>query len=171
MLRMTKQADYGIVLLSQMACNPTHRYTAPELAHETHLPLPMVSKIMKILSRSAILLSHRGAKGGYSLAEAPERINVARMLAALDGPIAFTECSDDASVGLCSQEASCRIRDNWRLINVAVRTALEAVSLAQLARPTSPALVQLGRSKSGPAVETTAVWDLLALPASAPASH
>lgn len=144
MLRMTKQADYGIVLLSRMAGQPAGRFNAPELAAETHLPLPMVSKILKILGRGGLLVSHRGAKGGYSLALPPGQITVARMITVLDGPIAFTECSDDDSPGLCGQEAGCLIRNNWRRINLAVRHALEAVTLAELATPSSHGtLVQL----------------------------
>lgn len=144
MLRMTKQADYGIVLLSRMAGQATARFTAPELATETHLPLPMVSKILKILARGGLLVSHRGAKGGYSLAAPPREISVARMITVLDGPIAFTECSDDHSPGLCSQEAGCQIRFNWQRINLAVRDALEAITLAELATPSGQGqLVQL----------------------------
>jgi Rrf2 family protein len=104
----------------------------------------MVSKILKILGRGGLLISHRGAKGGYSLASPPSEISVARMIAVLDGPIAFTECSDDGSPGLCSQEASCLVRNNWRRINLAVRDALEAITLAELATPsTQSQLVQL----------------------------
>lgn len=152
MLRMTKQADYGIVLLSRMAGQPTARFTAPELAGETHLPLPMVSKILKILGRGGLLVSHRGAKGGYSLAAPPREISVARMITALDGPIAFTECSDDGSPGLCSQEAGCQIRTNWQRINLAVRDALEAITLAELATPSGHGqLVQLSGRLFAPA--------------------
>ena len=150
MLRMTKQADYGIVLLSRMAGlypaggRTLARFTAPELAVDTHLPLPMVSKILKILGRGGLLISHRGAKGGYSLAVPPSQITVARMIEALDGPIAFTDCSDDGSPGLCSQEARCAVRNNWRRINLAVRDALEAITLAELATPSGESpLVQL----------------------------
>lgn len=162
MLRMTKQADYGIVLLSQMAALPEHRFTAPELAQDTHLPLPMVSKILKILSRAGILQSHRGAKGGYSLAASPRELSVARLITALDGPIAFTECSDDHTAGLCSQEASCRIRHTWQHINQAVRNALDAISLAELAlAPHHDGLIQLGRPR-GSETEMNTTLDLLA---------
>lgn len=142
MLRMTKQADYGIVMLSYMANDTARRYAAPDLAAEVQLPLPTVSKILKILSRSGILDSHRGVKGGYSLASAPEELSVARLISVLDGPIAITECVDDTP-GTCSQEAICEIRGNWQRINAAVRGALEAITLADLAVPTSPRLVQL----------------------------
>jgi FeS assembly SUF system regulator len=147
MLRMTKQADYGIVLLTHMATSPGRRHAAPELAETTHLPAPTVSKILKLLARDGLLESHRGVKGGYSLAKAPEEISVAQMITALDGPIAFTECVDDVP-GVCSQESFCRMRGHWRTINRAVRGALDEISLAQLAGPSMPPLVQLGDNET-----------------------
>jgi FeS assembly SUF system regulator len=154
MLRMTKQADYGIVLLSHMAIEPDRRYTAPELATAMQLPLPTVSKILKLLARAAILRSHRGVKGGYSLAEPPRDLTIARLIAVLDGPIAITECVDDVP-GQCSQEAICQIRGNWQRINAAVRSALESIRLDDLATPLSPALVQL--TLRGQHLESTGV--------------
>ncbi len=145
MLRMTKQADYGIVLMTHIAGDPERRYAAPELAEETAIPLPMVSKILKILSKNGLLASHRGVKGGYALSRAPERITVAEMIAALEGPIAFTECIEGAP-GTCTQEAVCRLRANWQRINVALTQALEGITLAELTNPLPP-LVQLGAGR------------------------
>ncbi len=154
---MTKQADYGIVLMSHLAGRPGRRFTAPELAVASKLPAPTVSKILKLLGRAALLDSHRGAKGGYSLAREPRRISVAEMIAALDGPIAFTECIEDTP-GECSQEAVCCVRGSWQRINLALRQTLESISLADLmaslsgppqagprqAGPSQGTLVQLG---------------------------
>ncbi len=145
MLRMTKQADYGIVLMTYLASRTSRRFAAPELAAETRLPLPTVSKILKLLAREGLLESHRGVKGGYSLARSPDQITVAAMISALDGPIAFTECIEDTP-GVCSQESICRLRANWQLINQAVRQALASISLAELTNPLSVPLVQLGAS-------------------------
>ena len=143
MLRMTKQADYGIILMTHLATSHDRLFAAPELAAETRLPLPTVSKILKLLSREGLLESHRGVKGGYSLAKKPHAITVAEMITALDGPIAFTECIEDTP-GVCSQESVCRLRANWQLINQAARQALESISLAELASPLDIPLVQLG---------------------------
>ena len=100
------------------------------------LPLPMVSKILKALARAGILLSHRGAKGGYSLARPADEISAAEMITALEGPIGLTECT--VHPGQCVQEASCHVREPWQRINAVVRDALRDVTLAELARP-SPA--------------------------------
>jgi FeS assembly SUF system regulator len=148
MLRMTKQADYGIVLMTHLALQPGRSFAAPELAEETHIPLPTVSKILKLLAREGLLASHRGVKGGYSLERDPHEVSVAELIAALDGPISFTECIED-SPGLCSQEAFCRLRTNWQLINRVVRDALGGITLAHLTLPMSPRLVQLGSGGQG----------------------
>ena len=72
MLRITKEADYGIVLLSHFAAGGDGSvHTARDLAEQAHLPLPMVGKILKSLARNGLLLSLRGVHGGYRLARSP----------------------------------------------------------------------------------------------------
>ncbi len=143
MIRITKQTDYGIVLLTHLAVNAERQYAAPELAAEARLPLPMASKILKLLARDGLLASHRGVKGGYSLARGAEEISMAEIITALEGPIAITECISVESD--CSHEALCPVRGNWQRINLAVRTALEGISLAEMAQPKMHKLVTLGR--------------------------
>jgi FeS assembly SUF system regulator len=150
MLRITKQTDYGIVLLSRLATQPGRLFNAPELAAELQLPLPTVSKILKLLARDGVLASHRGVKGGYSLARPPEGITVAEVIESLEGPIAMTECIDDSpSVGSCQQEGHCALQANWQVINRAVRQALQGITLRDLAAPLLEPLVQLPRRSAG----------------------
>ena len=111
-------------------------HNAREVAADAGLPLPMVSKILKALARKGLLVSHRGAKGGYSLARRPEEISAAEMITALDGPIGLTECA--VHPGHCVQESSCHVREPWQRINAVVRQALVDVTLADLARPSIP---------------------------------
>jgi FeS assembly SUF system regulator len=146
MIRMTKQADYGIVLLTRMATEPDRLFNATELAEETHLPQPTVSKILKTLAREGLLLSQRGVKGGYTLDHDPATMSVADVIAALEGPIAITECIDE-SPGLCRQEAFCPVRGNWHRINDAIRRALSAISLAEMTQPLPRNLVTLGEGE------------------------
>ena len=134
MLRMTKQADYGIVLMTWMAGEPERQFTAGELAHETQLPAPTVSKILKTLARQHLLASHRGVKGGYNLARATSDITMAEIISALDGPISITECIDDTP-GECSHEPTCAVRSNWQRINDAICLALEGITLAEMTQP------------------------------------
>ncbi|HET7797938.1 MAG TPA: Rrf2 family transcriptional regulator, partial [Nevskia sp.] len=77
--------------------------------------------------------STRGAHGGYRLARSADEITVADVVSALEGPIAITACALHG--GGCTIEGSCTSRSNWRLIDDAVRDALSAVTLAQMAQP------------------------------------
>lgn len=144
MLRMTKQADYAIVLMTRLASASGEQRNAAEIAETTGLPQPIVSKILKLLARRDLLSSHRGAKGGYRLARAADEISVVEIIEAVEGPIAITECIDD-SPGECSQEPVCPVRGNWQTINEAVRRALTQITLQEMTHPIDPALVTLGR--------------------------
>lgn len=143
MIRMTKQTDYGIVLLSRMAGLPRRQFNATELATVSSLPQPTVSKILKILARAGLLDSHRGVKGGYTLSRDPAAITVTEIIGALEGPIGITECIDDTP-GECSHEAGCPVRGNWNRINEAIRQALDGINLAEMAQPQASPLVSLG---------------------------
>ena len=133
MLRITKQTDYGIVLMTRLAQNgtATEVHNARDLARSTNLPLPTVSKILKALARGGLLESHRGVKGGYCLDRSAEEISVEQIIRALEGPIAITECLDTTTEE-CGIERSCPCRANWQRINVAVREALSAIPLSAM---------------------------------------
>ena len=60
MIRLSKLADYGIVIMTHLARQPERQQTAPEIAVATSVPQPMTSKILKLLTRADLLVSHRG---------------------------------------------------------------------------------------------------------------
>jgi FeS assembly SUF system regulator len=135
MIRLGKLTDYGLLLMCQIARAPsTYSHTARELAGECRLPLPTVSKLLRILLQNGLLTSHRGIKGGYVLAREPGLIPLTEIIAALEGPFAFTECGSEDS-GLCDLESCCSVKDNQRIISHAIRAALERVTLSDLTRP------------------------------------
>ena len=135
MIRLAKLTDYGLVLMTIMARQSlAANHTARDLAAASRLPLPTVSKVLKQLLQSGLLVSHRGTKGGYGLAKSPADISVAEIVTAMEGPIALTECSTD-TIGLCDLERSCPTKANQRVITEVMRSALERVALADLAGP------------------------------------
>lgn len=134
MIRLSRLADYGVVLMTQLVRQPGELTTAAELAAATGLPTPTVSKLLKLLAQDGLLTSQRGIRGGYALARAPGAITVAEIVHALDGPIALTDCTSEDHTN-CEIEALCPTRTNWRRINDAIRTALSGVTLAEMASP------------------------------------
>ncbi len=134
MLRINRETDYGIVILSAMARSPGERFNASQLAAAHGLPQPMASKVMKQLVHAGLLRSYRGAKGGYGLLRSPEEISVAQIIEALEGPIAFTECVEDGT-GSCDHVDGCTAGGIWSRVSAAVYQALHGVTLAEMARP------------------------------------
>ena len=138
MLRVSKLADYGTVVLASMAREPARLHSAAEMASRLGIATPTVSKILKMLAKGGLVTSSRGAHGGYRLRVAPSEISIAQIIDAMDGPIGMTECS--TTPGICTQEAACSVRANWRSINDVVRDALSRVTLEQMARPIAHAV-------------------------------
>ena len=135
MLRIAKLTDYGIVLMAHLAREGDEAlFSAPELASATRIASPTVSKLLKHLSKTGLLTSIRGAHGGYQLARSAADIDVAEIIEALEGPLAMTECADHR-VSSCEDETCCPLKGHWNHINLAVKTALCSISLAQLAAP------------------------------------
>ena len=131
MLRMGKLTDYATVVLASLAQEPARHRAAAELAERTRLSRPTVSKVLKGLQRAGMVISSRGAQGGYRLARPPEQITAAQILDVFEGPIAITECSSASSQ--CGIERQCRVGSAWQRINAAIRRALDDVTLHQLA--------------------------------------
>jgi FeS assembly SUF system regulator len=132
MLRISKMTDYAILLMAELT-RQGETLSAHVLADRIRVEAPTASKALKLLAGAGLLSSYRGANGGYRVTRPASRISVAEIIAAIEGPIAMTECS--VEVGLCHQEDSCHLRSNWQRISVAVSRALEEVSLAEMAEP------------------------------------
>ena len=136
MLRISKLTDYGTVVLAHLAGEPGAVRSAADVATATGIALPTVSKLFKSLGRAGLVTSTRGANGGYQLARDPAAISAANVIDALEGPVSITECSADDSH--CDYEDVCNVGGAWQRINVAIRRALDEVSLVDLLRANSP---------------------------------
>ena len=136
MLRISKLTDYGTLILAQLPVSGRGLASAGQVAGRTHLTQPTVSKLLKTMTRAGLVVSTRGAQGGYALARPATDITAAQIIDALDGPVAITECS--AADGNCDLESVCRVGHAWQKINVGIREALARVSLADLQQATDP---------------------------------
>lgn len=123
-------ADYATIIMVCCAKHQNVDLSANEIAQHCQLKLPTVSKLLKKLNQAGLLLSHRGAQGGYQLAQPAATISIATIVAAIDGAIALTECNQKQPG--CELEAHCVTRSSWLLINRAVVKALERVCLIDM---------------------------------------
>ena len=133
-MRLTHLADYAVVIMTAAARRDAGaRLSASELAQETGVPLPTTQKLMGKLAAEGLLTSARGASGGFALARPAADISLADIVEAVEGPIALTMCSD-ASNHDCALDAHCKVKPHMGIVGNAVRGALGAVRLTELAR-------------------------------------
>lgn len=131
-MRLSNLADYAVVTMAAAArhCGGA-RTSAAELAAETGLPAPTVQKLVSKLSAAGLLRSVRGAKGGLQLARPAAAITLADIVEAVEGPIALTACVEGTD---CAVDHNCTVRPHWPMVNQALRGALSAIALTQLAQ-------------------------------------
>jgi len=147
MIRMARLTDYGILVLRHFAASEDGvPLNARGISEKTGIPLPTVSKLLKVLTRKGFLSSTRGTNGGYLLTQQPNEISMAKVISALEGPIAVTDCS--SGDGACEKESTCPTKSHWHVINHAIQEALEKVPLSRMTQKLSSNILKV------PAYET-----------------
>lgn len=134
-MRLTHLADYAVVLMTAAARRgEATRLSSLELAQETGVPLPTAQKLMGSLASAGLLNSIRGAGGGFILSRPVAEITLADIIEAVEGPIAMTVCTGHDGISDCALDTRCRVKPHMNIVSNAVRGALGAVSLQELAR-------------------------------------
>ena len=138
MLTLTRKADYGLLAMAELARRWPARASARELADVTSVALPVLSSILHRLRHNGLIVSTMGGKGGYSLARGADRISLADIIEAIEGPPRLTLCcgghleSGDEPHD-CELEPDCRIKRPIRRIHASLRNFLDQVTLARIA--------------------------------------
>ncbi len=129
--------EYGLRCLLQVAFhNPSRPMTAQEIARVEGLGPEYVAKIMGTLRMRGLVVSTRGAAGGYRLARPADQIGVWEAIGALGGeffPEGFCDCHPGRR-RVCVHATDCSIRAVWRRVENTLQAALNAISLADLQR-------------------------------------
>jgi Rrf2 family protein len=110
-MQITRQADYAVravVYLAQLG--PNQKASTSQIAEEKDIPLSFLAKIIAQLSVAGLLQTMRGARGGVTLARAPEEISLLEVVEAIDGPIMLNECVNGSFE--CSQ-TDCPMHTIW----------------------------------------------------------
>ena len=112
------------------------------IAAEEDLPRAYLEQLVVSLREAGLVVSTRGAHGGYELARPPETIHMSEVLRALEGPIAPMICATDEPGHdlACDRTSSCTVNLLWVRVRDAVAGALDGVTLADLVPPRTLAL-------------------------------
>ncbi len=129
-MQITRQADYAIrAVLYISKLGPNQRAATSQIAQEQHIPPSFLAKIISQLSIAGLLQTSRGARGGVTLARAPEEITLLEVVEAIDGPIALNECVNDMDA--CTFGDECPLRPIWCDAQEDLVKRLKATNFAQ----------------------------------------
>ena len=134
MLRLNRMTEYAIVVLGALAHRHGDVVATAHLAALTGLAQPTVAKVSKFLLAADLVETQRGVRGGYRLTKAPVNISLVDIVEAMEGPIAVTDCVD-GSQDPCAVRDRCFMNNHWNHVNLAIRNALNDVSLKNLIDP------------------------------------
>jgi Rrf2 family protein len=136
-MNITAQEEYGLRCLLRVAMHESgDPMRTQEVAVAEGLSLEYAAKLMRTLKHGGFVASTRGAAGGYLLARPARDITVWQVLEALGGPL-YEEKFCDAHTGSqrnCMHSTDCSIRALWRNVNGILKTALSAITVADLMR-------------------------------------
>ena len=137
-MRTTAKADYAVRAAVELAA-AGELVTADHIAQAQGIPLNFLENILRDLRRGGIVESRRGQQGGYTLARPADEISVADVIRAVEGPLANVRGHppEDLEYG----GSSAKLRDVWVALRASVRSVLERVTLADLARGELPSEV------------------------------
>ena len=135
MIKVSRMADYAILLVCKMSSVEDKVYSAHELSTISALKITTISKILTKLTKAKVTNSIRGVAGGYKLMMKAEDISICDIIDIIDGQVALTVCVDEDKNHSCDLESMCPSQGNWQVINNTVRNALNSVSIAEMANP------------------------------------
>jgi Rrf2 family protein len=138
-VRTTAKADYAVRAAVELAA-AGELVTAEHIAKAQGIPVNFLENILRDLRRAGVVESRRGQQGGYALARPADETSVADVIRAVEGPLANVR-------GLPPEEleyvgSSAKLRDVWVALRASVRSVLEQVTLADVARGELPERIE-----------------------------
>ncbi len=127
MLRITRLTDYGFILLAKMCEDESSLQNAKDMSEELDIPLPTVSKVLKLLVQGNLLESQQGSQGGYHLSKPAKEISAAKIIEVLEGPVSMTACCVTDGC-----DRNCAVSNSWQKVNAVIVNELKSVSLADM---------------------------------------
>lgn len=142
-MKLTRGTDYGIRGILHLAMQPFEQVTLlHDIAEKQDVPESYLAKLFQDLNKAGLVRSHRGAKGGFSLARPASDITLRQVIEALQGPISLNRCLDIRDV--CSRQDQCAVslvlrEAQQQLVETLDAASFDALAAEELALQRAPA--------------------------------
>ena len=133
-MKLSTKVRYGVRAMIDLA---NHRQEAKPILVKSISERQEISKkylesLLASLKAAGLVRSIRGAKGGYLLANDPDKVTMEQITNALDGPPILVECVTDPD--LCKRSGCCVARDLWKDMTEGLQSKLRETTLGEMAR-------------------------------------
>jgi Rrf2 family protein len=130
---LTRAGDYGIFGVLYLAKQPEGKIVSlAEVSRSEDIPEKFLAKIFQSLTRMGLIVSHRGARGGFSLARPADKISVKELMEAIQGPVCFSKCLNELEN--CDRKEICKLRTVLQKAQDHTVKLLGEKTLAELAK-------------------------------------
>ena len=131
-MRVSAKVDYAIRAMLELAAAPPGPLKSEAISKAQEIPRNFLENILLDLRHAELVVSQRGAEGGYRLGRSAEEISVADVIRAVEGPLATVRGVRPEEVAYAG--AARALRQTWIDLRGAMRSVLEETSLAELVR-------------------------------------
>ncbi|RKY46510.1 MAG: hypothetical protein DRP91_03265 [Candidatus Neomarinimicrobiota bacterium] len=129
-MKITTKIRYAIRLLIFLAQHEGEMVFLKDVSEKENISFKYLEQIIPYLKNSGLILSKRGARGGYILAKKPSQITIKEIVQSIEGPIAIVECV--ASSEYCNRSNNCVPNKLWKKLNEQISDTLETITLEDL---------------------------------------
>ena len=142
-MRISARADYAVRAVVALACAADGApMSAEAIARERDIPHRFLESILVNLRRAGVVVSRRGASGGYALSRSAEEISVADVMRAVEGPLVYARDARPSEISRVEDEQDSTMVEMWVALRANVRRVLEATTVADLASGRLPSHVR-----------------------------
>lgn len=132
-MKLSTRARYGVRMMLDLARQYGQRPVyLREAAEREEISEKYLSQIIIPLRGQGLVLSVRGAYGGYSLARPPSEITLREIVEPLEGGNCLVDCVEHPAA--CPRVSICVARDIWALLGEKISETLDSVTLEELVR-------------------------------------
>jgi Rrf2 family protein len=132
-MRLSTRSRYGVRLMLALALNYGQGSVyLKDIAKSEEISEKYLGQIIIPLRSAGLVISSRGAHGGYSLAREPSRINLKEIVDVLEGGTCLVDCVKNPDA--CSRVSTCVSRDIWSILGGKISETLNTITLDILVR-------------------------------------
>lgn len=137
-MKLSTKGRYGLQLMVDLGVHSKDKQVSlKSISERLGISESYFEQLIALLKKKKLVISVRGAQGGYYLAKSPEDISIGDILRALEGSLAPTECTCESNkeyhcdrCGINGEH--CVTKSVWERIRDGINQVVDSIALHEL---------------------------------------